>query len=64
MITFDDYIVELFEQGPDQRGDGEGLRLQPRDRSAAASTSVKSARGQTTTDIGKLEIDKAYNQMI
>jgi twitching motility protein PilT len=25
---------------------------------------IKSSRGETTTDIGKLEIDRAYNKMI
>jgi twitching motility protein PilT len=63
MITFDQHLVSLYEQGlitqetamayASHRGAvGRGVDM------------IKSARGEATTDIGKLEIDKAYNQMI
>jgi twitching motility protein PilT len=61
MITFDDYIVELYKQG-----------LVSEDTAKAYASnkgivgrgidSVKSTRGQATTDIGKLEVDKDYGR--
>jgi twitching motility protein PilT len=61
MITFDDYIVELYKQG-----------LVSEDTAKAYASnkgivgrgidSVKSGRGQATTDIGKLEVDKDYGK--
>ncbi len=61
MITFDDYIVDLFTQG---------LITEETARAYATSKgvvgrgidSVKSAAGQATTDLGKLEIDKGYGK--
>jgi twitching motility protein PilT len=61
MITFDDYIVDLFSNG----------QISEETAKAYASNkgivgrgidSVKSSRGQTTTDIGKLEVDKNYGK--
>ncbi|MCK9363978.1 MAG: PilT/PilU family type 4a pilus ATPase [Syntrophales bacterium] len=61
MITFDDYIVELFSKG----------EITEETAKAYASNkgivgrgidSVKSARGQETTDIGKLQVDKGYGR--
>jgi len=63
MVTFDQHLVSLFEQGmitqetamayASHRGAvGRGIDM------------IKSARGEATTDIGKLEIDKAYTKMI
>ncbi len=61
MITFDDYIVGLYEQG----------QISEETAKAYASNkgivgrgidSVKSSKGQTTTDIGKLEIDSSYGR--
>jgi twitching motility protein PilT len=63
MVTFDQHLVSLFEQGmitqetamaySSHRGAvGRGIDM------------IKSARGEATTDIGKLEIDKAYTKMI
>jgi len=60
MITFDQHLVRLFEEGQitqqtamtyaSQRGIvGRGIDV------------IKSSRGETTTDIDKLEIDRAYN---
>jgi twitching motility protein PilT len=63
MITFDQHLVSLYEQGQitqetamayaSHRGNvGRGIDM------------IKSARGEATTDISKLEIDRAYNKMI
>jgi twitching motility protein PilT len=61
MVTFDDYIIELFSKG----------QITEETAKAYASNkgivgrgidSVKSSRGQTTTDIGKLEVDKNYGK--
>ena len=62
MITFDDYIVDLYRQG----------FISEETAKAYASTkgevgrgidAVKSQRGQATTDIlGKLEVDKQYGK--
>jgi len=61
MITFDDYIVGLYEQG----------LISEETAKAYASNkgivgrgidSVKSSKGQATTDIGKLEIDSGYGK--
>jgi len=61
MITFDDYIVELFGQG----------QISEETAKAYASNkgivgrgidSIKSSKGQATTDLGKLEVDKNYGK--
>ncbi|MBW6485381.1 MAG: PilT/PilU family type 4a pilus ATPase [Syntrophobacterales bacterium] len=61
MITFDDYIIELFSKG----------EISEETAKAYASNkgivgrgidSVKSSRGQETTDIGKLQVDKGYGK--
>jgi twitching motility protein PilT len=61
MISFDDCIVELFEQG-----------LITEDTAIAYASnramvnrgidSVKNARGEETTDLGKLEVDRLYGK--
>ncbi|MDI6776985.1 MAG: PilT/PilU family type 4a pilus ATPase [Syntrophales bacterium] len=61
MITFDDYIVELYKNG-----------LVSEDTAKAYASnkgivgrgidSVKSARGEATTDISKLEVDTDYGK--
>lgn len=62
MITFDDYIVELYK---------EGLVSEETAKAYASNKgivgrgidSVKSERGQATTDLlGKLEVDKSYGK--
>ncbi|HOK06964.1 MAG TPA: PilT/PilU family type 4a pilus ATPase [Syntrophales bacterium] len=61
MITFDDYIVELFKKG---------LITEETARAYASNKgvvgrgidAVKSAAGQATTDLGKLTIDKDYGK--
>ncbi len=61
MITFDDYIVELFSKG----------QVSEETAKAYASNkgivgrgidSVKSAKGESTTDLGKLEVDTSYGK--
>ncbi|MBN2438519.1 MAG: PilT/PilU family type 4a pilus ATPase [Deltaproteobacteria bacterium] len=61
MITFDDFIVELFSKG----------LISEETAKAYASNkgivgrgidSVKSSKGQATTDLGKLEVDKDYGR--
>jgi twitching motility protein PilT len=61
MITFDDFIVELFSKG----------LISEETAKAYASNkgivgrgidSVKSSKGQATTDLGKLEVDKDYGK--
>ena len=61
MTTFDDYIIGLYEQG-----------LVTQDTALAYASNkavagrgidkVKSARGESTTDIKDLEIDRKYNK--
>jgi twitching motility protein PilT len=61
MITFDDYIVELYKNG-----------LVSEDTAKAYASNkgivgrgidaVKSTKGEATTDIGKLEVDKDYGK--
>jgi twitching motility protein PilT len=61
MVTFDDYIVDLFSQG-----------LVSEDTAKAYASnkgivgrgidSIKSSRGQQTTDLGKLQVDRGYGK--
>jgi len=61
MITFDDYIVELYEKG---------LITEETARAYASNKgivgrgidSVKSTKGEATTELGKLAIDKDYGK--
>jgi twitching motility protein PilT len=61
MITFDDYIVELFSKGQISEETGKAYASN-RGIVGRGIDSVKSSRGQTTTDIGKLEVDKSYGK--
>jgi twitching motility protein PilT len=61
MITFDDYMVQLYS---------DGLITEEIARAYASNKSIvgrgidflKSAKGEATTDIGKLEVDKDYGK--
>lgn len=61
MITFDDYIIELFRQGLITE---ETAKAYASNRGIVGRgiDSIKSSMGQTTTDIGKLEVDKDYGR--
>jgi twitching motility protein PilT len=61
MTTFDDHIIGLYEQGLITQD----TALAYASNKAVAGRGidkVKSARGEATTDIKDLEIDRAYNQ--
>ncbi len=61
MITFDDYIIELFRQGLITE---ETAKAYASNRGIVGRgiDSIKSSMGQATTDIGKLEVDKNYRE--
>jgi len=61
MITFDDYIVELFSKGQISEETGKAYASN-KGIVGRGIDSVKSSRGQSTTDIGKLEVDKSYGK--
>ncbi len=63
MTTFDDHIVELYEQGLITQE----TALAYSSHKAVASRGidkVKSARGEATTDIKDLELDRAYHKRV
>jgi twitching motility protein PilT len=61
MTTFDDYIVHLYELGVITQETALGY-CSRKGVVGRGIDSVKSARGETTTDIEKLEIDNNYNK--
>jgi twitching motility protein PilT len=61
MITFDDYIIELFKQGLISEETGKAYASNKGIVGRGIDT-VKSARGQATTDLGKLEVDQNYGK--
>lgn len=61
MITFDDYIVELFSKDQISEETGKAYASNKGIVGRGIDT-VKSSRGQSTTDIGKLEVDKSYGK--
>ncbi|MBU4075059.1 MAG: twitching motility protein, partial [Proteobacteria bacterium] len=61
MITFDDYIIELFKQGLISEETGKAYASNKGIVGRGIDT-VKSARGQSTTDLGKLEVDNDYGK--
>ena len=63
MVTFDQHLISLYEQGLITQETGLAYASH-RGAVGRGIDMIKSARGETTTDIGKLEIDKAYNKMI
>ena len=61
MTTFDDYIIDLYEKGKIN----EETALAYASRKAVVGRgvdSVKSKRGEATTDIEDLEIDDGYEK--
>jgi twitching motility protein PilT len=63
MVTFDDYIVDLFSKGQISEETGKAYASN-KGIVGRGIDSVKSSRGQTTTDIGKLEVDKSYGKPV
>ncbi len=63
MVTFDQHLISLYEQGLITQETALGYASH-RGAVGRGVDMIKSARGEATTDIGKLEIDKAYNKMI
>jgi twitching motility protein PilT len=62
MITFDDYIVDLYKQGFISEEIAKGYASN-KGAVGRGIDSVKSERGEATTDIlGKLEVDKEYGR--
>jgi twitching motility protein PilT len=61
LTTFDNYIVGLFEKGLVTEETAESYASR-RSIVGRGIDMVKSARGETTTDIDHLEIDSAYNK--
>jgi twitching motility protein PilT len=63
MITFDQHIIGLFEQGLITQETAMGYCSQ-KGVVGRGIDSIKSARGETTTDIGNLEIDRHYARSV
>ncbi len=61
MISFDDYIVDLFSKGLISEETGRAYATN-KGVVGRGIDSVKSAKGQATTDIRKLEVDKDYGK--
>ena len=61
MVTFDNCIVELFERGLINE---ETARAYASNRSNVSRgiDGIKHARGEKTTDLGKLEVDRSYGK--
>jgi twitching motility protein PilT len=63
MITFDQHIIGLFEQGLISQETALGY-CSHRGVVGRGIDSIKSARGEATTDIGNLEIDRNYAKSV
>lgn len=63
MITFDQHIIGLFEQGLITQETALGYCSQ-KGVVGRGIDSIKSARGEATTDIGNLEIDRNYARSV
>ncbi|MEJ2729145.1 MAG: PilT/PilU family type 4a pilus ATPase [Deltaproteobacteria bacterium] len=63
MITFDQHIVGLFEQGLITQETALGY-CSHKGVVGRGIDSIKSARGEATTDIGKLELDRNYARSV
>ena len=61
MITFDDYIIDLFSKGSISEETGRAYATN-KGVVGRGIDSVKSSKGQATTDIRKLEVDKDYGK--
>jgi twitching motility protein PilT len=61
MVTFDDYIVELFARGLISEETGKAYAT-TKGVVGRGIDSIKSSKGEATTDIGRLEVDKQYGK--
>jgi len=61
MVTFDDYIIELFSRGEVSEETAKAYASNKGIVGRGIDT-VKSSRGQETTDIGKLQMDRGYGR--
>ena len=61
MVTFDDYIIELYKNGQISE---DTAKAYASNKSAVnrGIDFVRSSRGEKTTDLGKLEVDKGYGK--
>ena len=63
MVTFDQHLVGLYEKGQITQETAMAYASQ-RGIVGRGIDSIKSSRGETTTDIEKLEIDRTYNKAL
>jgi twitching motility protein PilT len=63
MVTFDQHLVGLYEEGQITQETAMAFASQ-RGIVGRGIDSIKSSRGETTTDIEKLEIDRTYNKAL
>ena len=63
MVTFDQHLVGLYEEGLVTQETAMAYASQ-RGIVGRGIDSIKSSRGETTTDIEKLEIDRTYNKAL
>ena len=61
MITFDSSIVDLYSKGLVSEETAKAYASNKSNVNRGID-SIKSARGEKTTDIGKLEVDKSYGK--
>jgi twitching motility protein PilT len=62
MVTFDSYIVDLYEQGFIGEETAKAYASN-RSNVSRGVDSIKNARGEKTTDLGKLEVDRSYGRV-
>jgi twitching motility protein PilT len=62
MITFDSFIVDLYEQGFITEETAKAYASN-RSNVSRGVDSIKNARGEKTTDLGKLEVDRSYGRV-
>ena len=61
MVTFDNCIVDLFEKGLIMEDTAKAYATN-RSNVGRGIDAIKNARGEKTTDIGKLEVDRTYGR--
>ena len=61
MITFDSYMVDLYEKGLITEDTAKAYASNRSNVSRGIDT-IRSTRGEKTADMGKLEVDKSYGK--